>query len=300
MQGGDYFTGLIRRYSPPAHPLPAGACFPRADSAAPARGIRAYLFDVYGTLFTSDSGDIGTLTSSGGGEASPRGAAENTRVQELLAPFGKDCALPELVRRFTAAVTAEHARLRLRYAARDVYYPEIDVRKIWAGILHISEEAAADFALRFELAINPVYPMPGLADTLYKLRAAGFPLGIVSNAQFFTPFLFEAFLGETPGALGFLPDLCLYSFREGEAKPSPRLFRRAAGALAALGIRPEETVYAGNDMLNDVWAAKEAGFCTALFAGDGRSLRLRGDDPRCAGLKPDFVLKSLASLPGIS
>ncbi|MDR1625233.1 MAG: HAD family hydrolase [Spirochaetia bacterium] len=285
MPGADCLAGLIRRYSPPAFPLPARGSLPAAGGASGA-GIRAYLFDVYGTLFTSDSGDIGILASQAGERA------EDGRARELLAPFGPGASLPDLARRFSAAVTAEHERLRGKTA-----WPEIDVRKIWANILRVPEEAAAEFSLRFELAVNPVYPMPGLADMLRKLRAAGFPLGLVSNAQFFTPLLFMAFLGGPPDALGFSPDLCVYSFREGEAKPSPGLFRKAAASLAALGIRPEEAVYAGNDMLNDMWAAKQAGFRAALFAGDGRSLRLRGDDPRCAGLKPDFVLRSLADIP---
>jgi putative hydrolase of the HAD superfamily len=301
--GGDPFAGfvdMIRRYSPPASPLPVRESLPDARSAVEAaRGIRVYLFDVYGTLFTSASGDIGTLASLAGEspEACSRGAAEDARIQELLAPFGKGCTLPELVRRFTAAVTAEHEKLRPRSAARDAWHPEIDVRKIWAGILGTSEDAAAELALRFELAVNPVYPMPGLEAALVKLKKAGFPLGIVSNAQFFTPLLFTAFLGGPPEELGFLPDLCVYSFLEGEAKPSPRLFHRVVAGLAAIGIRPEEAVYIGNDMLNDIWAAQEAGLRTALFAGDGRSLRLRGNDPRCAAVKPDFVLKSLTVFP---
>jgi putative hydrolase of the HAD superfamily len=288
MGGGDSLVELIRRYSPPASPLPVRESLPAAADPSGA-GIRAYLFDVYGTLFTSASGDIGTLASRTG-ERRP----EDERIRELLAPFGPDFSLPELVRRFSAAVTAEHERLREK-----TWWPEIDVRQIWAKVTGVSEEAAAEFSLRFELAVNPVYPMPGLADMLRKLRAAAFPLGLVSNAQFFTPLLFTAFLGRPPEELGFLPELCVYSCREREAKPSPRLFRKAVRGLAALGLRPEEAVYAGNDMRNDIWAAKQAGLRTALFAGDGRSLRLRGDDPHCAGLKPDFVLKSLADLPGM-
>jgi len=46
-------------------------------------------------------------------------------------------------------------------------------------------------------------------------------------------------------------------------------------------------------MLNDVWAARTAGFAAALYAGDGRSLRLRGEDPRCRDLRPDLVVESL-------
>jgi putative hydrolase of the HAD superfamily len=285
MSAGERLVELIRRYSPPASPLPVRERLLAATKPSEA-GIRAYLFDVYGTLFTSASGDIGILAS----QAQER--PEDERIRELLAPFGPGAALPDLVRRFTAAATAEHERLRGKTA-----WPEIDVRQIWAAILRVPEEKAAEFSLRFELAVNPVYPMPGLADTIHKLRTAGFPLGLVSNAQFFTPRLFTAFLGGPPGTLGFSPGLCVYSFLEGEAKPSPRLFRKAAAGLAVLGIRPEEAVYAGNDMRNDIWAAKQADFRAALFAGDGRSLRLRGDDPGCAGLKPDYLLKSLADLP---
>ncbi|MDR3200205.1 MAG: HAD family hydrolase [Spirochaetales bacterium] len=303
MDGGDYFSGLIRRFSPPAVPLAVSSLLPDANTTTAAasaefsaQGIRAYIFDVYGTLFTSASGDIGVLQKTAKEESCPPAAlaeADARRIQEILAPFGNGLgkSLPELTRLFTAAVLAEHEKLRAKTA-----FPEIDVRKIWAGILRVDEKAAAEFALRFELAANPVYPMPGLEALLAKTAAAGIPLGMVSNAQFFTPLLFQAFLGKPPEKLGFLPELCVYSFREEEAKPSPRLFRKAAAALEALGIRPEETLYTGNDMLNDIWAAKQAGFRTALFAGDGRSLRLREGDPRCAGLKPDFIVKSLATL----
>jgi putative hydrolase of the HAD superfamily len=282
LKGGNRFTALIRHFSPPAFPLAVPVSFPETAEFS-LKGIRACIFDIYGTLFTSASGDIGTLKEFAGGEM------RDERIRELIAPFGNSATLPGLTRLFAAAVTAKHEKLRAKTA-----FPEIDVREIWAGILRVNGQAAAEAALRFELAVNPVYPMPGLEDMLAKTAAAGIFLGIVSNAQFFTPLLFDAFLGKSPKALGFLPKLCLYSFQEKEAKPSPRLFRKAAGVLESLGIRPGETLYTGNDMLNDVWAAKEAGFRTALFAGDGRSLRLRKDDNRCRDLKPDFIVKSLS------
>ena len=50
-------------------------------------------------------------------------------------------------------------------------------------------------------------------------------------------------------------------------------------------------------MLKDVWTAAQAGCRTALFAGDERSLRLRKDDPRTQGLRPDVVLTELVQLP---
>ncbi|MCL1817407.1 MAG: HAD family hydrolase [Spirochaetaceae bacterium] len=283
---------LIRRYSPAALPLPVNEKLPAAAPPANIK-IRAYLFDLYGTLFVSASGDIAALGEgiSAQGEIPP---AEEERLRGLLEPFGKDASQGGLLRLFTRAVQAEHKKLRAKTP-----WPEIDVRKIWAGILGVTEDAAAELALRFELAVNPVYPMPGLADMLGRLAATRAPLGIVSNAQFFTPLLFTAFLGSPPEDFGFLPDLCVYSWREGEAKPSPCLFRAAAQALRADGISPGEALYLGNDMKNDVWGASQAGFRTALFAGDSRSLRLRQDDQFCAGLRPNLIVKSLCEIPDI-
>ena len=62
------------------------------------------------------------------------------------------------------------------------------------------------------------------------------------------------------------------------------------------GMMSEETLYVGNDMLNDVWTASQCGLRTALFAGDQRSLRMRGDDPRCADLEPDVIITKLSQL----
>jgi putative hydrolase of the HAD superfamily len=121
-------------------------------------------------------------------------------------------------------------------------------------------------------------------------------LGIVSNAQFFTPTLFSALLGRDLADLGFRPRLLFYSYRFGQAKPGRFLYERSQEALAALGVAPAEVLYIGNDMLNDVRPAGEVGFRTALFAGDERSLRLRNGDRRVAGGAPDLVLTGLDQL----
>ena len=49
-------------------------------------------------------------------------------------------------------------------------------------------------------------------------------------------------------------------------------------------------------MLNDIAAAAAVGFCTALFAGDQRSLRLRTNDKRVGNVQPDLVLTELPQL----
>jgi putative hydrolase of the HAD superfamily len=241
-------------------------------------GIRAALFDVYGTLFCSSAGDINENTG---------GAAISGRNLDALAGAYTDSASGAcLVSYFREAVREYHSR-------SEAAHPEICVEEIWERFpgRKISGE---ELALRYELAANPVYPMPGASGLLSSLKAAGLVLGIVSNAQFYTPLLFEALLGGTPEELGFSPEMTIYSYREGEAKPSPVLFEKALCALKRQGIRADETVYLGNDMGNDIYAAGQAGFRTVLFAGDRRSLRLRENESRISRLLPGAVVFSLA------
>ena len=59
------FAALIRDLSSPLEPLPTET---PADLRE-LRGIKAVLFDVYGTLVISGSGDVGVNAAAGRGEA---------------------------------------------------------------------------------------------------------------------------------------------------------------------------------------------------------------------------------------
>ncbi len=157
-------------------------------------------------------------------------------------------------------------------------------------------ESVRAFAVTFELIANPVYPMPNLEKMLSVCQKSNVLMGIISNAQFYTPYLFNWFLGSTPEDLGFHPDLILYSYKFGYAKPSTFMFQVAAERLKDMDISVRSALYIGNDMLNDIYPAKKAGFKTGLFAGDARSLRLRKNDPKCKDLSVDLVITDLVQL----
>jgi putative hydrolase of the HAD superfamily len=74
------------------------------------------------------------------------------------------------------------------------------------------------------------------------------------------------------------------------------LYERAVEALRNKNIAPANALYVGNDMLNDIYPAQQAGFQTALFAGDRHSLRLRENDLRCRSLSPDLFIIDLRDL----
>ena len=293
-----HYTNLIRNSGQALEPKPVKlsaeweALFPKKDKTV-LDGIRALLFDIYGTLFVSGAGEIAA------------GAVSNTNSIPQI---------PEAMKEyFRQAVIHYHEKAKTAGTS----FPEVNVEEIWASyegpipsgwelpqkIRIILEKigpraarryAGRELALHFELACNPVYPMPEAEKTLRSLVTGGKKLGIISNAQFYTPLLFNAFFNASPSELGFDPELLIYSFEEKEAKPSFRLFAKARTILEKQNIAAGETLYIGNDMRNDIIPAAEAGFVTALFAGDSRSLRLR--EGECAGKKPDMVLSDLKTL----
>jgi putative hydrolase of the HAD superfamily len=282
----------IRRLSRPLEPIPT-------DQGAELKslpGIRAVLLDVYGTLFVSGSGEVGTLREAACAEA----------FRAALAAVGLTAAASSAadVRYLFEAIEASHAASR----ARGIDYPEVDIRDVWRLVVArlaaeaktgtIDPEAVDEplLAVEYECRANPVWPMPGVRDMLAACRDRGLVLGIVSNAQFFTRELFPALLGATLGQLGFARALEVFSYEHGRAKPGDWLFRRAAEALRSRGIAPAQAVYLGNDMLNDIMPAQRVGFRTALFAGDRRSHRPRLGDPRTETIVPDVTVTALGQL----
>ena len=279
---------LIRNHCQPLEPKPTTT----APQLVPLPRIRAVLFDIYGTLMISGSGDIG----------SDRADHRQASLKAVADLFGLElnCSPSEANELFATAVREEHRRLK----ETGTQYPEVDFRDMWASVLpKIAEDQSTGdaidksrFAVEFELRVNPTWPMPNAEATLESLHDRDLMLGIVSNAQFFTPLLFSALMNRDLQDLGVSLDLTYFSFEHGKAKPGTALYELAKSRLSDLGIEADQVLYVGNDMLNDVTAASQVGFRTALFAGDQRSLRMRSDDERVHGVEADIVVTELPQL----
>jgi len=268
---------------------------------APVLPAACVLFDVYGTLFVSASGDIGTTLGTSRTE-------HFSSAIEHAGVAGLQQAAPGAAEQFYfEGIESRHAASR----ERGIPFPEVNILDVWQEVLvRLAMEglsvapSAGDLAVLamktavwFEVAANPVAPMPGAAELIAALGESGYLLGIVSNAQFYTPLLFPALLGREMNEMGFGHELCSWSYLLGEAKPSTLPFRRVLERLdAGYGISPQRVVFVGNDMLNDIHAAQSAGCRAVLFAGDERSLRLRRGEPLCANVVPDGVTRSLGEL----
>lgn len=267
----------------PLEPIPSG-CNPRGE---PREKIGCLVFDIYGTLFISGSGDIGTTKKT---------HFNWVRLNDLLQRYRISRSPKQLLGDFFRAIEYEHKFMQ----RNGIDYPEVDIIHIWRKVLgSYQPEDLHHFALEIELILNPVYPMPHLEDLLSVCRRSGIIMGIISNAQFYTPNLFEYFFNAELVALGFDPDLIVFSYRIGRAKPSAVLFEILGERLDQKGVPRSSTLYVGNDMLNDIVPAHAVGIQTALFAGDARSLRLRKDDVRCRRHFADMVITDLLQLVDI-
>jgi putative hydrolase of the HAD superfamily len=263
----------------PLEPIPTGL-HPKGGIA---NRLKCLLFDVYGTLLISGSGDVGTAMQT---------SQDDKRYKQLLLEFNVDLPSGIILENFFSTIAQHHERLK----AGGIDYPEVKIDRIWMQVLGWRHsDMARSFALAFELIANPVFPMPGLLKLVQQARERCC-MGIISNAQFYTPLLLERVFNASLEKTGFAKDLLIFSYQTNYAKPSEHLFHLAKNRLEKRGIAPHETLYLGNDMRNDILPAQKVGFKTALFAGDSRSLRLRQNDARCKGIVPDIIITELLQL----
>lgn len=216
--------------------------------AALKQSFRAVIFDIYGTLL---------IAPAGGVRPDP---FTDPVIREILRQHGYSPPVSPSTK-LQAAVLHHHA-------AAGVPFPEIDLRILWREILAI--ESGTDITplvLKIEAAWHPAQPMPGAESFIQRLARLGISLGLLSNAQCNT----LPALG--PVADLFAPELCILSYQHRIAKPSPELFRILTDRLAGRNISPAETLFIGNDPLQDIKPAAAAGFKTALFTGHPDSLR---------------------------
>ncbi len=272
------YINIIKKNASPLEPITTGM----ERNGMLKNSVRAFLFDIYGTLFISGSGDVSESEEQ----------VDIEKLGNLLKKHGIEKKPENVIKSYYNIIHKFHIEQR----ERGVDFPEVKIEAVWMKVLDTDIERAMRFAVWFESLFNPVFPMPSAARLLSRIRESGLSAGIISNAQFYTPLLFHALLGSGSEELGFNEELVFYSYIEGYAKPSAYMYRLAKQKLRDMHIKPEYVLYTGNDILNDVLPAKKAGFQTALFAGDARSLRLRKGEEKCRDVAPDIVVTDLMQL----
>lgn len=205
--------------------------------------LRAILFDVNGTLIDIET-DEGQDTIYG-------------TISRFLNYQGATLEPDELRERYFRLMEAQRKGSQERY-------PEFDAVAIWRTLLLQTgtldrEILRAEKGRQLPLLLAELHRalsrkrlelFPDVRQVLEELRAR-YTLGVVSDAQhaYAVPELHTVGLG------GFFASVII-SGDYGYRKPDPRLF---AGALKALGVRPDQALYVGNDMYCDIFGAQQAG-----------------------------------------
>lgn len=302
--GKNYLTSIRHLFDSQQklHPIPTNTEL----NLSKIDNIKCVIFDIYGTLLISNSGDIDKL------------ALSPSFILESFSQCGIRIISSDPAK-VAAEITEEYKQTidDLKYGARkkNIENPEIDIRDVWEIIIQSLYyrnlidtpwiDEVTTLAIYFETLSNRVYPMPFMKETILWLYEKKLPIGIISNAQFYTPVIMNYFLDdevddENEDIKYFDPDLSIFSYQEKLGKPNVALYEKALTACEEkYKLKSNEVLFIGNDMLKDIYPAQASGMRTALFAGDARSLRLRKEDPRVSGIVPDCTIDSLEQIKEI-
>jgi FMN phosphatase YigB (HAD superfamily) len=189
-------------------------------------------------------------------------------------------------------------------------FPEVIADKVWeeiikkllqkeyqwdVGFYGSLNEFSRKVAYFFHASLQGTECYPGAAKALRHVVAAKLLQGWLDNGQSFTPVQLQRGL-QTPLDDLFADDLRLLSYEYRVRKPSEALFRELLVRLDAHGIGPQEALYVGCSVEQDVMPARRLGLRTALFAGDKNSLQATPEQLKEPASRPDVLLTELRQI----
>ncbi len=152
------------------------------------------------------------------------------------------------------------------------------------GIEPTPAEIKEAVARYIELLDARVVPYDDTVDTLERLRAAGYRIGLVSNTMWPARYHHQELQ-----RFGLHPyfDHTVFSSDVGVWKPQPGIYLLSLGAL---DVPAKEAVFVGDMPAHDIVGAKEVGM-RAVYK---QNVSFRPD-----GVGPDAVIEHLSELPGL-
>jgi FMN phosphatase YigB (HAD superfamily) len=275
-------------------------------------GIRAVLWNVYGTLLAIPLGDL---------------------VFEHPQTFIMSNALDRAIQEFKmwSSMTRKPGQpsnaLRLMYdqvllEQRGISgpggekHPEVLAERVWEAILKklmqkdykfdatnfgSLNEYSRKIAYFFHASLQGTACYDGAAAALRHVRDADLSQGLLADGQCFTTVQLQRGLDRQHGDRleelltdGLVILSCSPDMRA--RKPSDRLYKQALTALREKGIEPEEVLHVGSRIAQDVIPARKLGMRTALFAGDKVSLQATPEQLKEPSSRPDVLLTELSQI----
>jgi len=150
----------------------------------------------------------------------------------------------------------------------------VKIGRLWLAELDVNPDIAEDVVVASErLLLGPLFePFEDTVTTLQALRERGIRLAVVSNWDASLPLVLAAH-----GLNEYFQDVFASLVVDAE-KPDPKMIHLA---MASAGAIPEETIHIGDDPVDDLGAARNAGVTGILLnrLGPRASAREADDSP---------------------
>lgn len=293
--------------------VPAPTSVTATPSIKPLPGIRAVLWDVYGTLLRITEGRYSILPT------------EEVRLQIALDKTIHEFNMWNHMYRkpgppwqsMIGIYRSTIERLQMRAAARgDV--TEVSLVEVWGALIEKlfekeyvidedlygdADEFAEKVAYFFHCCLQAVEAREGAVRAMSGLSGQGTLQGCLSDGQSFTLVQLLRALslqGELPPLFEvFRRNSLVFSYAAGVRKPSKRLFTQAVDNLKLEGIAPEEILHVSCRLMTDLVPAKAAGMKTALLVAERSGLEFSADVLKAPATRPDRLLTELSQITSI-
>jgi len=271
-------------------------------------GVRAILWNVYGTLLAVPGGEL---------------------YYEHPLKFVMDVALDKTIQEFKMWGSMSRKPGQPADYLRQIYanlldeqrtggtekHPEVAVDRLWeaflkkllqkeyrfdAGFYGSLNEFSRKVAYFFHASLQSCICYPEAATALRQAADNGLTQGLLADGQCFTAVQLQRGLQWQDASLHLDqvidPNLRILSYELRTRKPSERLFREALQILAERGVTPEQVLHLGSRVQQDVVPARRAGMRTGLFAGDRASLQATPEQLKEPASRPDVLLTELSQV----
>lgn len=295
--------GLPWPIAPKADPPKVKAHLP------PMEGVRAVLWNVYGTLLAIPEGDLKFEVSN---DLLMNVALDKTIHEfKMWGSMSRKPGQPADYMREIYRKAVEEQRL----APSPERHPEILSEKIWEGIIKklfqkeyqfdtgffgTLNDYAKKVAYFFHASLQGTGCYDNAASAVTALSENGIRQGLLADGQCFTIVqLSRALTRQTE--LAKVDELFpradrVLSHQHRARKPSDTLFESVVEAFVEHGIEPGEILHVGSSLPRDIGPAKKWGMRTALFAGDRTSLVATAEQLKDPQYRPDALVTDLGQV----
>jgi FMN phosphatase YigB (HAD superfamily) len=277
----------------------------------PLRGIRAVLWNLYGTLLRVTDGEPLLYHHTA------------LRMQVALEKTITEFNMWNSMKR-TPGAPWEYMLQKYRGVLEDLElrtpvesgdFPQVVSSRIWRQLIEMLEQKEYtydrdfygepdDFAEKvsyfFQANLQGVEASPSSLHALAACANARLVQGVLADTQ---PYTLTQTLralqeqGKVPplGRL-FDPNLMSLSHEMGVRKPSESFFGTAVERLARREITPKETLYVSSRIQGDLAVARQYGFRTVLYAGDKSSFKASPQELSHADVRPRRLITDLRQI----